>query len=192
MSGTPNVQRTARTRALLIEAARASFATEGYAAASTPRIADEAGVSRGALYHHFDGKPDLFRAVVEQEQRDIATAIERAVANIPDPVTALRAGGDAYLDAMRDPGRRRILLVEGPAILGTKAMREIDQLHGGRTLAEGIGEAIAAGVIRDLPVAPLADLLSAIFERTAEMDDTDGAYRAALWGLMEGIMVDRP
>src|SRR5262245_52279085 len=137
MTHTPNVERTARTRAALIQAARTAFATEGYVATSTPGIAQDAGVSRGALYHHFADKAELFRAVDEHEQAAVATAIEQATANQADPLAALRIGGETYLETMRDPGRRRILLVDGPAILGNDAMREIDQRHGGRTLAEG-------------------------------------------------------
>src|SRR5688572_2283235 len=92
MISTPNPERTARTRAALVQAARAAFATNGFTATSTPRIAEDAGVSRGALYHHFADKAELFRAVVEHEQAAVATAIEQATSTVDDPLLALRTG----------------------------------------------------------------------------------------------------
>ncbi len=191
MTATPNVERTERTRAALIQAARAAFATDGYATTSTPRIAEQANVSRGALYHHFANKADLFRAVVEHEQANVAAEILRATTPLTNPIDALAAGTDAFLNAMRDTGRRRILLVDGPAILGPATMREIDQQHAGRTLAGGIREAIERGYLRPLPPAALADLLSAVFDRMAQVDDANGDYRKALDGLLNGIVLRR-
>ncbi len=191
MTATPNVERTERTRAALIQAARAAFATDGYAPTSTPRIAEQANVSRGALYHHFAGKADLFRAVVEYEQASVAAEILRATSPITNPIDALAAGSDAFLNAMRDTGRRRILLVDGPAILGPATMREIDQRHAGSTLAGGIQEAIDRGYLKPLPPAALADLLSAVFDRLAQVEDTNGDYRQVLDSLLDGITLRR-
>lgn len=191
MTATPNVERTERTRAALVQAARHAFATDGFAATSTPRIAEQANVSRGALYHHFASKSDLFRAVVEYEQESVAGEILRATTPLTNPVDALAAGTGAFLNAMSDAGRRRILLVDGPAILGAATMREIDQRHAGQTLAEGIAEAIERGYLLPLPPAALADLLSAVFDRIAQVDDTNGDYRKALEGLLDGITLNR-
>lgn len=182
-----NAVRSERTRSTLIAAARDLFATHGYAATSTPDIVRQANVSRGALYHHFKDKADLFRAVVEAEQAAVAREIDDASRKEDDPVAALRLGGEAFLDAMHDPGRRRILLIDGPAVLGTDAMRQIDARHAGRTLVEGVQAAIAAGQIRPLPSIALAALLNAAFDRAAEHDDERGEYRQALWGLIEGL-----
>lgn len=191
MTATPNPERTERTRAALIQAARTAFADLGYAAASTPKIASAAGVSRGALYHHFPAKEDLFTAVVEQEQAAVAASILRITAPVTNPIDALHAGTEAFIAALRDPGRRRILLIDGPAILGTSTIREIDQRHAGRTLAEGVAEAIDRGYLQPLPAAALADLLSAAFDRLAQVNDADGAYRTALRGLLDGITLRR-
>lgn len=187
MSESKNAIRSERTRTALLDAARDLFAASGYAATSTPAIVAAAGVTRGALYHHFTDKADLFQAVIEREAATVAHEIEAAAGDAIDPVTAIRRGGEAFLDAMRDPGRRRILLLDGPAVLGTAAMREIDARHAGRTLAEGVGVAIEAGQIRPLPPAPLADLLDAAFDRVAEHDDGSGAYRETLWALLDGL-----
>ncbi|MDQ3443021.1 MAG: TetR/AcrR family transcriptional regulator [Chloroflexota bacterium] len=182
-----NAVRSERTRTALIAAARDLFATGGYAATSTPDIVRVANVSRGALYHHFADKLNLFRAVVEAEQATVAQEVDRPSQEVDDPVAAIRLGGEAFLEAMRDPGRRRILLIDGPAVLGVAAMREIDARHAGRTLVEGVQTAIAAGRMRSLPPVALAALLNAAFDRVAEADDEGGEYRAALWGLIEGL-----
>lgn len=188
MDASKNAIRSDRTRTALVTAARDLFATEGYAATSTPAIVAAAGLTRGALYHHFDDKAGLFRAVVEHEQATVASEIEIASDDAAyDPMAAIRQGGEAFLDAMRDPGRRRILLVDGPAVLGTEAMREIDARHAGRTLVAGVGAAIAAGQMRPLPAGALADLLNAAFDRVAEADDDRGEYRLALRGLIDGL-----
>jgi len=90
---------------------------------------------------------------------------------------------------MRDAGRGRILLIDGPAVLGSQAMREIDARHAGRTLAEGVQAAIDAGRMQPLPAATLAALLNAAFDTVAEYDDERGEYRRALWGLIESLRI---
>lgn len=185
-----NAVRSERTTLALLRTARELFARRGYAGTSTPDIVREAGVSRGALYHHFADKMDLFRAVVDREQAAVAIAIEAASSDMSDPVAAILSGGDAFLDAMRDPGRRRILLIDGPAVLGDAAMRDIDRQHGARTLVEGIQAAVDSGHLRPLPVGALADLLSAAFDRAALADDPGGEYREAIRGLLEGLVTD--
>lgn len=187
LSESKNAVRSERTRAALIGAARDLFAAGGYTATSTSDIVRQANVSRGALYHHFTDKMNLFQAVVDAEQATVAREIDDASQAVTDPVAAIRLGGEAFLDAMRDPGRRRILLIDGPAVLGTAVMREIDARHAGRTLVEGVQAAIEAGRIRPLPPAALAALLNAAFDRVAEADDAGDDYRTALWGLIEGL-----
>lgn len=184
-----NALRSNRTRTALIESARDLFARNGYAPASTPEIVQDAGVSRGALYHHFTDKIDLFRAVVDSEQANLAGEIEAESATTDDPVAAIRLGGEAFLDAMRDPGRRRILLIDGPAVLGLSDLRAIDARHSGRTLAEGVRAAIAAERMRPLPDDALADLLNAAFDRVALVEGDDAAHRRALWGLLDALTI---
>lgn len=189
MNESKNAARSERTRRALVVAARELFATGGYAATSTPDIVRQAEVSRGALYHHFVDKTDLFRAVVDSEQAAVARAIDVAASDANDPVVAIRVGGEAFLDAMRDPGRRRILLVDGPAVLGAEVMRAIDARHAGQSLVEGIQAAIDAGRLRPLPAIALAALLNAAFDRVAEEADEQGDYRAVLWALLAGLAI---
>ena len=191
MAESKNVLRSERTRAALLQTARERFASDGYAATSTPTIVAEAGVSRGALYHHFRDKAELFQAVVEAEYASVAGAIEAAagaeMTRTSDSVAILAAGGDAFLDAMRDPGRRRILLIDGPAVLGPDVMREINARHTGKTLRAGIAAAVACGDFPDLPVDALTDLLDAAYDRIALMDGDDQPHRQMLRRLLDGV-----
>lgn len=185
-----NRQRSAETRAALLDAARRLFTESGYAPTSTPEIVAAAGVTRGALYHHFADKQALFRAVVESESEEVARQIESASGPGMAIRDALVVGGDAFLEAMAQAGRTRLLLLDGPAVLGRHVMDEIDDAHAGRTLREGIAAGIALGEIPALPVAALSAILSAAFDRAALAieagADTDD-YRLALAAVIDGI-----
>ena len=187
-----NRQRTEETRAALIEAARTLFVAKGYAETGTPDIVTAAGVTRGALYHHFTDKQALFRAVVEQEATLVAQQIEQATPQSLAPRDALIQGGEAFLRAMAVPGRTRLLLLDGPAILGRAVMDDIDQTNGARTLLEGLSEAMQQGILRPLPPQALANTLAASFDRAA-LDIAAGArqedYRQVLAALIDGLVV---
>ncbi|WP_237840784.1 helix-turn-helix domain-containing protein [Cellulosimicrobium cellulans] len=167
-----NAERTLATRTALVAAARELFVDPGYAEASTPQIAAAAHVTRGALYHHYADKRDLFRAVVEAEAEAVAREIEartgplvsaHEVASPSSTRTATRAsdappatrsrhapdargmlieGARAYLDAMAVPGRTRLLLVDAPAVLGAVEADALDARHARRTLRAGLAAAI--------------------------------------------------
>lgn len=162
-----NRERSEGTTAALIAVARQLFVERGYAETGTPDLVAAAGVTRGALYHHFADKRALFRAVVVAESRAVAEAVERAAPGGRDPVADLVTGGEAYLDAMAESGRSRLLLVEAPAVLGPADAAAIDAEHAGRTLREGIEAALASGAIRPLPIVALVTLLGAAFDRAA-------------------------
>lgn len=187
-----NRQRTEETRAALTEAARTLFVAKGYAETGTPDIVTAAGVTRGALYHHFTDKQALFRAVVEQEATLVAQQIEQATPQSLAPRDALIQGGEAFLRAMAVPGRTRLLLLDGPAILGRAVMDDIDQTNGARTLLEGLSEAMQQGILRPLPPQALANTLAASFDRAA-LDIAAGArqedYRQVLAALIDGLVV---
>ncbi|MGV8831464.1 MAG: TetR/AcrR family transcriptional regulator [Devosia sp.] len=183
-------ERRAETQRALVVAARQLFATKGYAATSTPEIVAQAGVTRGALYHHFADKMALFAAVVGQEQTLLAMAVNAATAgeDQPGPVKALVAGGDAFLDAMQDTGRRQILLVDAPAVLGRARVDDMVAHNGLGTLIAQLDTAIAAKAIRELPVIPLAHLLNALFDRAAQAAPEELAdYRKAIKALIRGL-----
>lgn len=179
---------------MLIAAARRLFTERGYAATSTPEIAATAGVTRGALYHHFEDKAALFRAVIEQEAAAVADEIERAATTSRTARTALHAGSDAYLMAMTVPGRTRLLLLDGPAVLGRAEMDAVDLRHAGRTLHDGIADSAREGAIVKSAAEAVATLLSAAFDRAALAIEGGAAlstYRAAIRMLIDGLFSAR-
>lgn len=172
-----NQERSDATRAAIIEAARALFVAKGYADTATPEIVAAAGLTRGALYHHYEDKKALFRAVIDREAREVAALIEQSAGENLGPHEALLAGAAAYFDAMAVPGRVRLLLLDGPAVLGVTEMALIDAAHGGRTLEEGLTAAMAPHRLEEKAVKAMAFLLSAAFDRAALEIDA-GAARA--------------
>ncbi|NLS19448.1 TetR/AcrR family transcriptional regulator [Rhizobium sp. P40RR-XXII] len=185
-----NRERTEKTKAALIAAARALFVEKGYAETSTPEIVAAAGITRGALYHHFEDKRALFRAVVREEALAVTRAIEQATPEQLAPRNALIAGSNAYLDAMRVTGRTRLLLIEGPTVLGLAEMKQLDEETTTLTLKQGLEAALGHGHGPDTPVEALADILSAAFDRAALAVDAGGdarRYRIAIAHMIEHI-----
>lgn len=184
-------ERRTHTRRALIAAARRLFAEKGYAGTGTPEIVAAAGVTRGALYHHFADKEALFAAVVEEEHLLMAMTINAATADSdeePGPIRALISGGDAFLDAMQDPGRRQILLIDAPAVLGRAAVDAIDARHGLQTLVTGLRDAMEAGAMKKLPVDTLARVFGAMFDRAALAAPEELAdYRKTIKALIRGL-----
>ncbi|MEU5840881.1 helix-turn-helix domain-containing protein [Rhodococcus sp. NPDC047139] len=113
----------ARTRTALLDAAREVFLRDGYAAAATEEIVSVAGVTRGALYHHFDDKRDLFRGVVERIQKEAEETLVPAEP-VDDAWEGFTQAVLASLDAVYEPATRRLLLIEAPAVLGWAEVRE--------------------------------------------------------------------
>lgn len=171
-----NRERTEATSKALLDAARELFVEKGYGETSTPEISAAAGTTRGALYHHFVDKRDVFRHVLQREAQAVSTAIEQATPSNMAPTDALVTGSEAYLDAMTVPGRTRLLLVEGPAALGMAELRSLDEANAAASLRAGLVAAKAAE--RGISVDALATLLSAAFDRAALEIDAGGDARA--------------
>ena len=184
-----NRERSDTTRAAIIDAARGLFVTRGYADTSTPDIVAAAGLTRGALYHHFEDKKALFRAVAEREAISVATSIEQATSRDLSAREALMVGARAYFGAMREPGRIRLLLLDGPAVLGKREMMAIDAANAQRTLEEGIAEAMAPVTVSTDRLSAMASLLSAAFDRAA-LDIADGAS-SEVYVETIGTLIDR-
>lgn len=151
-------ERTAETRAALVDAGRRLFAEQGAANVSAEQLVAEAGLTRGALYHHFSGKDDVFRAVFAAIEAEIAAKIapvlERAVATLD-----VGAPVAAFLDVCERPEVRRIALIDAPVVLGWQLWREIEHEYFLGMLITGLQALAAAGVA--LPGSPevLAQLL---------------------------------
>ncbi len=185
-----NRARTEATRGALLDAARRLFAEKGFADTGTPEIVAAAGVTRGALYHHFPDKLELFRGVVEREARRVAEEIARETFELDSPLDGLLRGADAYFEAMSRPGRARLLLLEGPAVLGVSDMDEIDRRTGRSELREGLALVLGARGENDRALDALAAVLSAAFDKAAlaiASGEPADEYRDALRMLAVGI-----
>lgn len=162
MDHTPNKQeaRSARTRAALIDAARPLFAERGFAAVGTEEVVRAAGVTRGALYHQFADKTELFAAVFEHVEAEVTGRIAAgALATAPDPLSALSAGAREALDLLAEPGIERIALIDAPAVLGWERFREIGMRYAFGLVRDALEAAVAAGQVAKGPVLPLAHIL---------------------------------
>lgn len=181
-------ERSQAMRGRLITAARALFLSKGYAATGTPEITAAAGVTRGALYHHFADKSDLFRAVVAVE----AEALAEGLRDIPKGRDALRQGSAAWFDAMALPGRAQLLLRDGPSVLGPDEMARIDGGSGAVALRAGLSP--VAGLPEGPVLDALAEVVSAGFDRAA-LAISGGAearpYHDALSMLLDRLSVAR-
>jgi AcrR family transcriptional regulator len=155
------------TRAALLTTAEALFGERGYAATATEELVQRAGVTRGALYHHFKDKRDLFLAVfIAVEERLTAKLAEVAV-GATDPWQALVSGAHAFLDACMEPHVQRIVLLDAPSVLGWQEWREVEARYGLGLLKEALRSAMEAKAIGQQPVDPLAHLLLAALNEAA-------------------------
>ncbi|MGA2828508.1 MAG: TetR/AcrR family transcriptional regulator [Streptosporangiaceae bacterium] len=153
--------RSAATRDALVAAARRLFAAHGFAEVPADAIVAAAGVTRGALYHHFPDKTALFDAVLEAVEADIAVRLagEVAAAGISDPVDALRQAVRTWLDICVEPEIHRIALIDGPSVLGWAHWREVCQRHVFGLVQGVVEQGIELGRIRSQPARPLAHVL---------------------------------
>jgi AcrR family transcriptional regulator len=166
-AGGRQAERSEATRAALIAAARELFAQRGYGAVGTEEIVRRARVTRGALYHHFHGKRELFRAVFEQLERELTERIAAVAASAEDPYRALAAGADAFLDACLDPAVQRITLLDAPAVLGWEQWREVAARYGLGLVQAALQAAMDEGLIVEQSVTPLAHVLLGALDEAA-------------------------
>ena len=162
-------ERTAQTRAALTTAARRLFGAEGFAEVSAERIAREAGMTRGALYHQFADKADLFAAVLDEVEAEIAQRVVGAVAGFDpaDTTGMLLAGASAWLDASSEPDLQRIVLLDGPSVLGWDRWREICLRHTVGLIAALLQDGIDRGSLPPQPVQALTHVLVGAVDEAA-------------------------
>jgi len=187
-------QRREGTRAALIGAGRKLFARDGYEAVSSEALVAEAGVTRGALYHHFNGKRGLFAAVFEQVESELVGRFRLEELAGDDPLAALLGAVDQFLEISLESEIQRIALLDGPSVLGWDAWHEVEARYGLGLIEAALGAAMEAGAIRRLPVSELSlMLLGAMIEaalQLARADDPQAARlraSAALRALLEGL-----
>jgi AcrR family transcriptional regulator len=122
-------ERRATTRAALVHSARRRFGTDGFDNVTIDRLAADAGATRGALYHHFASKEALFETVFRHVEEDLLTAVRAAAGSETDSRKALAAGCKAYIHGARIPTVARIVLLDGPSVLGWSTYRHIDESY---------------------------------------------------------------
>jgi AcrR family transcriptional regulator len=168
------------TRRALLDAARSLFAEHGFADTSTEAVVQAAGVTRGALYHHFRDKTALFRAVYEDLEQHLVNEVSKQVDGVDEPLTMLRRGADVFLTMCLDPAVMRVVLLEGPTVLGWELWRQIDQAYGLGMVRGALEMARAAGVIKDAPLDALAHvLMGGLMEGSLYLANAAPADRAA-------------
>ena len=150
---------TAATRRKLEAVARELFAARGFEAISAEELVASADVTRGALYHHYDGKEGLFAAIVETVMRELHAELVRESAGQTDPLVALERGAGVFLKACSEPSVQRILLVDAPAVLGWKTWREMDAKYGLGLVKQALSTAMEMKLLERRDVDVLAHLL---------------------------------
>ncbi len=188
---TRKAEQSRETQDRLIKVAKELFTSKGYAGTAMEDLVAKAGMTRGALYHQYADKRDLFRAVFEAVEADLGQQLAMAVAAETDPWQMLRAGARAFLASAADPTIRRVVLVDGPAVLGWEEWRRIDAQHS-LGMVRTIFEAnIAAGNLPAQPVEPLAHLIVGALNEAAlavaAAEDAAGA-RESFAVSMEGVL----
>jgi AcrR family transcriptional regulator len=190
---TKHAARSEATRAALVAAARPLFAERGFAGVGTEEIVRAAGVTRGALYHQFADKRELFAAVFEQVEAEVTQRTARAAvaSGAADPLAVLRVGAAAWLDACSDPEVQRIVLLDGPAVLGWDAWREIGMRYGLGLVENELREAIDAGVLPPQPTRALAHVLMGAIDEAAlyvATADDQAAARAEAGAVLDRLL----
>jgi AcrR family transcriptional regulator len=186
------VERSEATRAALVRAGRELFGERGYADVGTEEIVARAGVTRGALYHQFADKRDLFRAVLEELEQDVIRRLgEQVVAKSPSAAAALEATMSAWLDVCEEPDVQRIMLLDAPGVLGWEEWREIGHRYALGEAMALLAAAMEAGDLARQPVRPLAHVVvgaldeAALFVARAEDRAT---ARAEMTGVLERLV----
>ena len=186
-------EHAADTRGALITAARRLFAAHGFDGTGTEQIVAEARVTRGALYHHFRDKADIFRAAMAEAAADVATRLidEQLAAEAESPMAEIRDGVSAFLDVCVGGDFQRIVLVDGPRVLGAEAWEDLVERYGRSLLEEWLRRCMSTGELEQVPVRALARLLIAMLTEAslaiARADDPL-AERAALGEVLDRIL----
>jgi AcrR family transcriptional regulator len=183
------------TRAAVVESARVLWAQKGYFDTSTAEIVEAAGVgTRGALYHHFRDRKELFVAVFAEVQSRLARELATMVPPGSDPLETLCAALLGFLDLTARAADVQALLIDGPAVFGLREWHRIEELRGLATIEKPLAAAIAAGIVDDQPTRPLAQLLLRLADAAAlsvaaadspltAREETGAALRVVIEGL---------
>ncbi|WP_312366940.1 TetR/AcrR family transcriptional regulator [Ensifer sp.] len=188
-------ERREATRSAVIRAATTLFGTVGFAATTVDQIAGEARVAKGAVYHHFANKEAIFAAVFEVTSREVAARVAAAGRLAVDPLKGISEGTRTYFEICTDGGPiGRIILTDGPAVLGWRVWRDIDRQHFGAMVPAALAAAMKTGLVDSQPIEPLsALLLGAVTEAAFVCANSHApekaieAFISALDALLQGL-----
>src|SRR3954449_3666082 len=192
-------QRAETTREALLASARELFTERGYDDVGTEEIVRAAGVTRGALYHHYGDKASLLEAVYNRIEAESTERVARIVlgSDLHSPLAAMKAGVEAFLDECAKPELRQIALHDAPAVLGWDRWREVGAANGLGLIEASLAAAIEAGEVRELPVKPMAHLLLGALDEAAmlvardERPESRAEVTEVLVALLESFAVER-
>ncbi len=183
------------TRAVLISTAKTFFGEQGFSNTTIDQIAAEAGLAKGAVYHHFATKKVLFESVLETVAEEIALQVQGSAIGKVDILEAMRAGIRTFFAVCSDAQTARIFLADGPAVLGWQRWREIDSSYFAGIISAALGAAIEQGVFKKQPVEPLACLVMGAISEAAldcavrpDFDNAAEAYITALEAMLAGLI----
>jgi len=162
-----NKVETNETIRKLIQIARAHFTEHGYTNTALESIVQEANITRGAVYHHFRSKKELFRSVLEAVQQEVAERVEHEASFSEDVWQQLYLGCRAFVLAAVEPQNKRIMLIDGPAILGWDVWRAMDANHSMRLLREQLEMMQNQGNFQDVPLDAMTHFLSGALNETS-------------------------
>ncbi|WP_248927348.1 TetR/AcrR family transcriptional regulator [Paenibacillus hamazuiensis] len=182
-------EETNETIRKLMEVARTHFTEHGYANAALESIVQEANLTRGAVYHHFRSKKELFRIVLEDVQREVAERVEREASGSEDVWQQLYLGCRAFLMAAVEERNRRIMLIDGPAILGWEVWREMDKNHSMRLLREQLEIMQRQGCFAKVPLDILTHFISGGLNETALLLANESLRQADMDETMKVVAV---
>jgi AcrR family transcriptional regulator len=189
--GHKRIEQGRKTSADLVRIARQLFSRRGYANTSMEEIVRKAGVTRGALYHHFSGKKGLFCAAFEDAQTEIGRRINQAIEGRGSTWDKLVSSTFAFFEACSDPELQQILLIDAPAILGWDVWRRVDEKKTHDTLRSLIKELIDKKVIQPLPLQPITHLIAGAANEAvlfiAQSEDPKRTFEEA-WSAMEALL----
>ncbi|ASJ53111.1 TetR family transcriptional regulator [Brevibacillus formosus] len=183
-----------QTMQKLIEVAREMFSRQGYADAAMEDIVKQAGVTRGALYHHFGSKEGLFEAVLASVQQEIGERVEAEAAKSEEPWQQLILGCLAFVSAAVEHRNKRILLIDGPSVIGWETWRRMDEENSMRHLREQLQTMQEQGYLRPVSIDALTHLLSGTMNEavlwiseTPDHEKSLAEISAAMTLLLEGF-----
>lgn len=174
-------ERSAKTIHVILASARRLFMSRGFDSVSIDDIAEAAGIAKGGVYHHFRSKQDVFEATLDGVQAELAAELEARISSNKGKRTPQTIAGNvlAYLEAAMQPGHRRLILIDGPVVLGWQRWREIDDKYFMASIRSGLVAIMPAGTSNDAIESATSLIAGAAMEAALDSGAADDPLKAA-------------